>query len=66
MLPVPFPTRFKKQLSRGILNVYEFAVDDAIYFRSNLTGLDCFSTSGNIKLQDGLMDTSAITFGIIS
>lgn len=63
MLPIPYPTYYKKSLRRGILDVYEFAIDDAIYVRSNVTGLDCFAETGNVVLPDGLIDTSAINYG---
>lgn len=63
MLPIPYPTYYRKTLRRGLLRAYEFGMDDAIYVRSNVTGVDCFGITGNVDLPDGLIDTSGIAFG---
>lgn len=63
MLPIAVPTSYRQTLKRGLLDVYEFGMDDIMYVRSNVTGLDCFAKSGNIELPDGLMDSSQIAFG---
>lgn len=63
-LPRTYDMAFNRELKHGNLNAYEFKFKDEIYKRNkNDSSRDCLRKTGSVDLPDGLVDTSALTFG---
>lgn len=64
-LPRTYDMVFSREVKLGNLNVYEFKFKDELYRRNKTdSSRDCLRKTGSVNLPDGLMDTSALTFGM--
>lgn len=64
-LPRTYDMVFNRELKHGNLNVYEFKFKDDLYRRNKIdSSRDCLSKTGSVNLPDGLLDSSAIAFGM--
>lgn len=65
MIPRTYPTIYSKDMTIGLLDIYDCRFQEGIYKRFNDTELDdCLGRTGSSNLPEGLIDTSKIVFGV--